>query len=87
VTQPAVRRRVEVTAVRVGRRPDPLRFVPLAYQSWEGRDDDPDRTPGEPCASLVNAYDAWIEALGRFRPHDDLWLPCTTSSTRTATRA
>jgi hypothetical protein len=55
VTQPAVRRRAKVTAVRVGRRPDPLRFVPLAYQSWEGRDDDPDRT----WRTLYRAGDAY----------------------------
>lgn len=42
--QPAVRQGADVVSVCVGRGPDPLDFVPLAYQTWEGRYDDPDRT-------------------------------------------
>lgn len=68
---PALGHRTDVAAVRVGRAPDPLSFVPLAYQTWEGRYDDPDRT-WRTLYLAGDAYGAWVEVLGRFRPHDDL---------------
>lgn len=71
MTQPAVRQRADVAAVRVGREPQPLDFVPLEYQTWEGRYDDPDRT-WRTLYLARDAYGAWVEVLGRFRPHDDL---------------
>lgn len=71
MTQPVVRQRADVAAVRVGRGPDPLGFVPLEYQTWEGRYDDPDRT-WRTLYLAGDAYGAWVEVLGRFRPHDDL---------------
>lgn len=46
--------------VRVGRGPDPLDFVPLADQTWEGRDDDPDRT-WRTLYLASDAYGAWVE--------------------------
>ena len=45
--------------------------MPLAYQPWEGRYDDPDRT-WRTLYVATDAYGAWVEVLGRFRPHDDL---------------
>jgi hypothetical protein len=71
VTQPVVRQRTDVAAVRVGRGPDPLDLVALAYQTWEGRYDDPDRT-WRTLNLASDAFGAWVEVLGRFRPHDDL---------------
>ena len=76
MTQPAVRQRADVAAVRVGRGADPLDFVPLAYQTWEGRDDDPDRT-WRTLYLASDAFGAWVEVLGRFRPHDDLMAALT----------
>ena len=67
MTQPAVRQRADIAAVRVGRDPDPLDFVPLAYQTWEGRYDDPDRT-WRTLYLASDAYGAWVGVLGRFRP-------------------
>lgn len=45
--------------------------MPLAYQTWEGRYDDPDRT-WHTLHLASDAYGAWVEVLERFRPHDDL---------------
>jgi hypothetical protein len=71
VTRPAVRQRADVAAVRIGRPPDPLQFVPAAYQTWEGRYDDPDHT-WRTLYLARDAYGAWVEVLARFKPHDDL---------------
>ncbi len=83
--QPAVRQRVDVAAVCVGRGPDPLDLVPLAYQTWEGRYDDPDRT-WRTLYLASHAYGTWVEGLGRFRPTTTSRPPSRTSPTRTATR-
>ena len=69
--EPVVRQRADVAAVRVGRGPGPLDFVPLEYQTWEGRYDDPDHT-WRTLYLARDAYGAWVEVLARFRPHDDL---------------
>jgi hypothetical protein len=52
VTRPAVRRRAEVTTVRVGRRPGRLRFVPLATGAGKVATTIPTGLGG-PCTSLV----------------------------------
>jgi hypothetical protein len=55
----------------MGRGPEPLDFVLLEYQTWEGRYDDPDHT-WRTLYLARDAYGAWVEVLARFRPHDDL---------------
>jgi hypothetical protein len=47
--------------------------VPLGYQTWEGRHDDPDRI-WRTLNLASDAFGAWVEALGQFRPHDDLMV-------------
>lgn len=65
---PHVEQRAGIDVVRVGRKPDPLAFVPMQHQTWAGRFDDPDRL----WRTLYTANDehgAWVEVLGRFRAH------------------
>ena len=50
--------------------------MPLAYRTWEGRYDDPDRT-WRTLYLASDAFGAWVEVLGRFRPHDDLMAALT----------
>jgi hypothetical protein len=67
---PHVEQRAGINVVRVGRKPDPLAFVPMQHQTWAGRFDDPDRL----WRTLYTASDehgAWLEVLGRFRAHPD----------------
>jgi len=67
---PNVEQRAGIDVVRVGRKPDPLAFVPMQHQTWAGRFDDPDRL----WRTLYTASDehgAWLEVLGRFRAHPD----------------
>lgn len=67
---PHVEQRAGIDVVRVGRKPDPLAFVPIQHQTWAGRFDDPDRL----WRTLYVASDehgAWVEVLGRFRTHTD----------------
>jgi hypothetical protein len=67
---PRVEQHAGIDIVRVGRKPDPLAFVPLQHQTWQGRFDDPDRL----WRTLYTASDehgAWVEVLGRFRAHPD----------------
>jgi hypothetical protein len=67
---PRVEQRAGIDVVRVGRKPDPLAFVPMQYQTWAGRFDDPDHL----WRTLYTASDehgAWVEVLGRFRAHPE----------------
>jgi len=68
--QPHVEQRAGIDVVRVGRKPDPLVFVPMQHQTWAGRFDDPDHL----WRTLYTASDehgAWVEVLGRFRAHPE----------------
>lgn len=71
---PSVEQRGGLRVVRIGRRPDPLAFVPMSAQTWAGRFDDPDRL-SRTLYTAMDEYGAWVEVLGRFRAH----LPTGTS--------
>jgi hypothetical protein len=67
---PRVEQRAGIGVVRVGRKPDPLAFVPMQHQTWAGRFDDPDRL-WRTLYTASGEHGAWVEVLGRFRVHPD----------------